>query len=162
MENDNNTGGFHVHVYSSGNNIAQTITQTYYGDVYNGQTPQQQTPKVTNEQIAQALLAINGKDKVINNYQLWLGACCLLMWKYGFPKNLEDCCDYITNLPFGDERPKLECKYESIRKFSYLRFVKLNIDEWDEYQPNDDEKKLFYGCNMVRKELEKEILKLKI
>ena len=95
---------------------------------------------------------------------LWLLSFtgCLLMWKYGFPKNLEDCCDYITNLPFGDERPKLECKYESIRKFSYLRFVKLNIDEWDEYQPNDDEKKLFYGCNMVRKELEKEILKLKI
>lgn len=34
MENEemkNNGGGFHIHVYSSGNNVAGTINQNYYG-----------------------------------------------------------------------------------------------------------------------------------
>lgn len=110
-------------------------------------------PKCTDEQVANALVAINGKDKVLNNYQLWLGACCLLMGKYDFPRNLETCCNRIGNLPYS-QLPAIECKYESIRKFSYLKFVKLNVDEWGEYKPNDDEKKLFYGCLAVVQKLD--------
>jgi hypothetical protein len=48
----------------------------------------------------------------------------------------------------------LECKYESIRKFAYLKFVKVDVDEWDGYIPKDDEKKLFNGCNEVVKVLD--------
>ena len=42
MENGNNGGGFNVHVYSSGNNIAQSMTVTYNGPVYQGQGGEQQ------------------------------------------------------------------------------------------------------------------------
>ena len=77
-QNSNQGGGFHVHVNSPGNNIAQQMTITINGNVYNGQAQEVQC-QYTDEQVAQALLAITGKDKVLNNYQLWLGACCLLM-----------------------------------------------------------------------------------
>lgn len=111
-------------------------------------------PKCTDEQVANALVAINGKENVLNNYQLWLGACCLLMSKYDFPQTLEACCARIGNLPYGDAKLAFECKYESIRKFSYLKFVKLDVDEWGDYKPNDDEKKLFYGCWAVVQKLD--------
>ena len=113
-----------------------------------------QRPKCSDEQVAKALVAINGKENVLNNYQVWLGACCLLMGKYGFPQNLESCCNRITNLPYGEAALAIECKYESVRKFSYLRFVKVDVDQWGDYKPNDDEKKLFYGCLAVVQKLD--------
>lgn len=129
---------------------------TYNAPLYFSSPPKesrQKRIKCNDEEIAKALAAINGKDNVLNNYQLWLGACCLLMGKYGFPKNIESCCDRINNLPFK-EKLMLECKYESIRKFAYLKFVKVDVDEWDGYIPKDDEKKLFNGCNEVVKVLD--------
>ncbi len=115
-------------------------------------------PKYSDEQIARALLSINGKGKVLNNYQLWLGACCLLKGKYGFPKNLDKCCEKIMNLPFNGNSLDIECKYDSIRKFGYLKFVNEDVETWDEYQPKEDEKKLFFACQQVATELDKALL----
>lgn len=115
-------------------------------------------PVYTDEQIANALQAINGKENVLNNYQLWLGACCLLMNRCSYPRNLEMCCDKINGLPF-DRQLSIECKYENIRKFGYLKFVREDIDHWNSYQPQDDEKKLFYGCKAVMEELDKVLQK---
>ena len=112
---------------------------------------------VSDETVARALSIINGKDNVLNNYQLWLGACCLLMWKYGFPHSLELCCKRIGELPFGDNPLELDCKYESIRKLAYLKFVNTDVDNWGSYKPAEDEKKLFYGCYAVVQELDKAI-----
>ena len=39
MENNGNGGGFHIHVYSSGNQVAQNITNEIYGDCFVGQNP---------------------------------------------------------------------------------------------------------------------------
>ena len=107
------------------------------------------------EQVARALLAINGKDKVLNNYQLWLGACCYLMKRCDYSQNLERCCDQIAKLPYGMMKLEIECKYENIRKFSFLKFVKEGIDTWDSYQPRKEEEKLFYGCKAVADELDR-------
>ena len=59
----------------------------------------EEKPQVTDIQIANAIRAINGKGKPLNGYQLWLGACCLLSWKYDFPRNLNECCERINALP---------------------------------------------------------------
>ena len=112
------------------------------------------TPTYSDEQIAQALIAINGKDKVLSNYQLWLGACCYLMGRCNYSRNLEMCCNKINHLPYGDVKLDIECKYDNIRKFGFLRFVKEGVDTWDDYQPKEDEKKLFYGCKAVVNELD--------
>ena len=55
-----------------------------------GGSGEERKPKVTEEHIARALMALNGKGKPIDSQRAWLGACCLLGWKYGFPRNLKD------------------------------------------------------------------------
>ena len=75
------------------------------------------------------------------------------MGKYGFPKNLESCCNRISSLPFG-EVLSVECKYESIRKFAYLRFVTMDVDKWEDFSPNENEKRLFFGCLAVVQKLD--------
>ena len=130
----------------------QSGTENYYSA-----EKKSKSTEYSDEQIARALKSINGKQNVLNNYQMWLGACCLLSSKYGFPHNLEKCCERIKNLPYEGESLELECKYESIRKFAYMKFVNENVDTWESYTPKDDEKKLFYGCRDVVVELEKAI-----
>ncbi len=131
---------------------------TENGNSYNTEKQEHKgVRRYSDEQIARALLSINGKDKALNNYQVWLGACCLLKGKYGFPKSLDACCDKIISLPYGCSLD-IACKYESIRKFSYLNFVNEDVATWDSYQPKDEEKKLFYGCHQVATELDKALL----
>ena len=153
------SGGIHnyfqgatIHNLVINGNMNKSGSEHYYG-----KESSEKRPKVTDEQIAQALLNINGKDQVLNNYQLWLGACCLLMGKYNFPRNLEKCCERINSLPYNGKTLALECKYDNIRKFSYLKFVKEDVDKWSSYQPQDDEKKLFYGCYEVVQELDRKL-----
>ena len=153
------SGGIHnyfqgatIHNLVINGNMNKSGSEHYYG-----KEGSEKRPKVTDEQVAQALLNINGKDQVLNNYQLWLGACCLLMGKYNFPRNLEKCCERINSLPYNGKTLALECKYDNIRKFSYLKFVKEDVDKWSSYQPQDDEKKLFYGCYEVVQELDKKL-----
>ncbi len=116
--------------------------------------------KVTDEVIARALVTISGKNKVLSNHQLWLGACCLLRDKYDFSRNLSRCCERIAQLPYGDQRPEIECKYNNIRHLNYHKFVNKNTDEWSHYIPCEDERRLFEGCREVSVELNNTILQL--
>ena len=114
--------------------------------------------KATDEQVANALMAINGKGKPLSSYQTWLGACVLLWSKYDFPRNLSDCCQRINALPIHGM--EYECKYENVRKLlSINRFTKEDIDEWESYKPRDEERKLFNECLLVSKALDAEIKK---
>lgn len=110
--------------------------------------------RTTDEKIAQALVAINGKGHAISDYQKWLGVCCLLSWKYGFPKNLQQCCEKIANLPYEEGKLELECKYESVRKFANYSFVKEDARNWGSYKPNETERALFYSSYDVAQEFD--------
>jgi hypothetical protein len=150
--------GFHVHVYSSGNNIAESITQTYTinGNVYFG-SRQAEKPKATKEQIAHALAALNGRGNVIDSQRAWLGACLLLGWKYGFSRNLSDCCKQIDQLPLDMGKLEFQCKYESIRMYASWKFVKENYANWPTLVPREDERPLFEKCLSVAMALDQEI-----
>ena len=115
-------------------------------------------PKATDMQVANALMAINGKGKPLSNYQTWLGACVLLSSKYDFPRNLNDCCQRINTLPI--QGVEYACKYENVRKLVGVnKFAKEDIDVWDSYKPRDEERKLFNECLLVSKALDAEIKK---
>ena len=74
MDKDNQqSGGFVVHVYSPGNQIIQTQNNNYYGPVYQGKS-ETANNSFTDEQISKALLACIGEDRVINNMRRWAGA----------------------------------------------------------------------------------------
>ncbi len=115
--------------------------------------------KPTNDQIARAIAAINGKDNVLRNFQDWLGVCCLLSSKYDFPIRLEDCVSQILELPFANGDLEVECKYDNIRRFTTNKFVGISYERWGSYVPNDTERTLFQKCFTVARALDNEIEK---
>ena len=73
MEKDD---GFCINVYSPGNFIAKEI---HIGTLNMG--AQTENNGYGDEQVAQALMACVGDDKVINNMRKWAGAYWCLRWK---------------------------------------------------------------------------------
>ena len=125
---------------------------------YHEKDNSEKRPKATKEQIARALVALNGKDNVIDSQRAWLGACLLLGWKYGFPRNLNDCCKHIEQMPIDMAQLEFQCKYESIRMFGCWKFVKESYDNWATLVPRDEERQVFEKCLSVAQALDAEIV----
>ena len=154
MEENNKTGN-NIQNYFYGN-----VKTVVYGDCHiNEGIVTQDKKKVTDEQIARALMAINGKNKAIDSQRAWLGACLLLGWKYGYSRNLGDCCKQIEALPIDIESLEFQCKYDRIRMYGSWKFIKEDYNNWPSYTPRDDERLIFEKCLAVAQALEKEIEK---
>ena len=137
------------------NVIVESGAKVVYKEVTSAK---EEKPQVTDLQIANAIRAINGKGKPLNGYQLWLGVCCLLSWKYDYPRNLNECCERVNALPL--EGVEYLCKYDNIRKLAATsKFAKEDVRNWDSYKPKDDERSLFNGCLSVSQALDAEIQK---
>ena len=137
--------------------IGQIIMEVKGNNTYYEQARTEEKKEITDEHIAKALIAINGKDKAVNSQVAWLGACCFLAWNHGYPRNLGDCCKKIGELPLIKDCLEYECKYESIRKFGSWKFVSMDAREWPQYMPREEEKPMFEKCLSVYLALEKEI-----
>ena len=135
--------------------IAQSGAKVVYKEVTSSK---EEKPQVTDMQIANAIRAINGKDKPLNQYNLWFGVCSILSWKYGYPRNLGECCERINSLPL--EGLEYICKYDNIRKFPAIHsFAREDARQWDSYKPKEDERNFFNGCLSVSQALDAEIQK---
>ena len=140
----NETGGFHVHVYSTGNNIAQTINQTFNGNVYYGQNTDEKQ-EVTDEQMADAISSICGKGKPLDEYQKWLGVCCYVSAHCDYPIDIDACCQRLAVLPYKEPLEYMP-QYKSIRVYATYNFVKVGYDSWKTFKANDQERNLFVKC----------------
>ena len=137
------------------NVIVESGAKVVYKEVTSNK---KENPQVTDEQIANAIRAINGKGKPLGGYQAWLGACCILSWKYGYPRNLKDCCERVSFLPL--EGVEYICKYENIRKLIAVNsFIKEDARTWNSYKPKESERKLFNECLSVAQAFDAEIQK---
>ena len=121
MENDNNGGGFHVHVYSSGNNIAQSMTVTYNGPVCYGKEQADNMPVA-------AEMAMNALDKC--GSFIWGNAAyavpfCVCRDAYQW----EDNASFFERIlaEHGIELPEGTIN-AAISRNPYMR---LHIDNWD-------------------------------
>ncbi len=152
----NNTGnGFHVHVYSPGNNIAQSMTVTYNGPVYNGQKKQEEMV-YTDEEIKKALLACTGEGKVINSMRKWAGAYWCLRWKCNYPVDIKEFCGKIDSLKLG--LPKdLCCDYDRIRRFCKLSFMEYDPFGKTEVKVSTMDREVYSWCREVANKLAEEL-----
>lgn len=140
----NETGTIQIHVYSTGNNIAQTINQTFNGNVYYGQNTDEKQ-EVTDEQLADAISSICGKGKPLDEYQKWLGVCCYVCAHCDYPIDIDACCQRLAVLPYKEPLEYMP-QYKSIRVYATYNFVKVGYDSWKTFKANDQERNLFVKC----------------
>ena len=164
MENEemkNNGGGFNIHVYSSGNNIAQTITQNINGNVYNGHSVQDNNYHYSDKQIATALANIVGRNRAIDSKQKWAGAQWLLRWECNFPPKPQDFCERIAALPLPKDL-EFPCDYNNIRALSTLSFMDQDPRKIEEVKYSQNDKQVFFQLKSVVVDLMMELEKQRI
>lgn len=114
---------------------------------------------LTNEQMADAISGICGENLPLDDKQKWLGVCCLLRARYGYPYDIEACCKRLAALPYKTKLYK-ECDYGNVRKLAIYGFSREPYEKWKDYCPKDSEKKYFDSCFYVARELECSIEKI--
>ena len=152
MDKVKNEGGFTINMNSPGNFIAQTITID--GDVNIGTGNMRQ--KFSDEQIAHAIAAINGKDKPLCEKQLFLAVVKVLVSKCGWSGKLATVCERINSLP-GAERLEVKCEYNNVKKIAVLRFAAMDYSQWEDYQPREGERDVFRKNKALAQTFEEEL-----
>ena len=157
--NNQQQGGFVVHVYSPGNQIIQTQTNNYYGPVYNGAKGSAEQNGYSDGQIAAALEAVNGSGKVMDAKWKWAGAYWYLRWACNFPVAAKDFCDRIAQLPF---QAPLECPCDlrNIREFVRLSFMEQDPRQMEKVKPSTDDRRVFAVCREVALKVAEELGKV--
>lgn len=148
MENkEKNEGGFNVHVYSPGNLFANNITfeaPVYFGSGSN-RTEQY---GYTDEQIAQALEAVCGEGKPVDEKRKWAAVYWCLRWYCNFPVKGSDFCERIKKLPFSKD-PVPECDYNNIRRLVVLSFMGQDARQLDKVKASQGDEKFLAECKVV-------------
>lgn len=143
MEKKDNDG-FTINVNSPGNFIAKEITFSGTVNIGGGDIDK---GGYSDEQIAQAIIAINGNGKALNSKQKWVAVYWCLRWYCNFPTNAKDFCDRIDKLPLG--KLEYECDYNNIRRFTTMKFMNENARFLDQIKPSSSEKNFFSQCREV-------------
>lgn len=141
---DNNNDGFTINVNSPGNFIAKEITFTGTVNIGNGNTDY---GGYTDEQIAQAITAINGAKKPLNSKRKWAAVHWCLRWYCNYPTGAKEFCDRVKELPLGPL--EYECDYTSIRHFSTLSFMDQDARQMDKVKPSKMDFDFFLQCRTV-------------
>jgi len=131
-----------VYVASGGQHVDTIQTQ----NVYTMNRQELSKNKYTDQQMADAINSINGKGKVLDEYQKWLGICCYVSARCGYPMDLESCCQRLANLPYKTPLEYVP-QYKSIRVYATWNFVKAGYEQWSNLRVNDQERNLFIKCH---------------
>ena len=142
--NDNPNDGFTINVNSPGNFIAKEIT--FSGTVNIGQAGTE-SGGYTDEQIARAITAINGKGKPLSSKLRWAAVHWCLRWYCNFPPSAKDFCDRVAELPLG--KLEYECDYNSLRRWSTLSFMDQDCRSIDKVKPSRQDTEPFRQCREV-------------
>lgn len=156
------------HVLNNANTGGTTVTNIVLGGTLfqNGATftAAREAPRTSgkkeysDKQVADALLNVVGKNKVIDNKQKWAGAYWLLRWECNYPVKPLDFCQKIEQLPFSRELA-IKCDYNNIRPLSTLSFMNQDARFPEAVNCPKSEKAVFLQMRSVVIELEKELEK---
>lgn len=155
MENNKgNNGDFQIIVNSSGNFIARDITFTGPVNIGCGNNA---GFEYSDEQIAKAIRAINGKKKPLNSKRRWAAVYWCLRCYCNFPSNVRDFCEKVEKLPLG--LLEFECDYDSIRHFCTLSFMSEDCRHIDNLKVSKTNYDFFLQCKEVVLALVRELEK---
>lgn len=103
--------------------------------------------KMVDEEVSQAIMAINGDKKPLNSKRLWAAVYWYLRWAYGFPVKTQDFCDRVNTLPLGEL--EYGCDYNCIRHFTTLTFMNQDPRDLDKVKPSKMDEPFFLQCRPV-------------
>ena len=152
MNNMDQDDGFCIKVYSPGNFIAKEITIN--GGVHLGTNTE--SGGFSDEQVAKALVACVGEDKVINNMRKWAGAYWCLRWKCNYPVDIKEFCTKIDGMKL-DLPTDLRCDYHNIRRFCKLSFMEYDPFGKAEVKVSSMDKDVYSWCREVALKLAEEL-----
>ncbi len=113
--------------------VENSGTNTYY----DYRSAERKTETYSDEQIARAIAAINGKGKPLSLMKHFVGVICVLQ-SIGWPKKFATCCTRINQLP-GHENFPVRCDSNAIKSTQALRFAAVDYKEWATYEPKPGE-----------------------
>ena len=128
--------------------IGQFIMEVNGTNIYNENRGHEEKEKLKDEEISRAIISICGKEKPLNEKQLFLGVICVLLSKYGWAGNWAACCEKISKLPMYDTFDK-KCDYNSIKVLTAYKFASVDYKDWDDYNPSPSERIIFKKCKYV-------------
>lgn len=112
--------------------------------------------EATDEQVGRAIAAINGLGGMLNNYQRWFGVIHYLSTMCGWPSTVKECCERINKLE-GHDSWEWSCKFENVRKFATCKFANIPYAEWEEFKPNETERKAFAEFRDVARAFDRQL-----
>jgi len=102
----------------------------------------------TDEQIAQAIVAVSGEGKPLSLMKHYVGIICALQ-SMGWPQKFATCCTRINQLP-GHEFYPVKCDSNAIKSTQVLKFASVDYKEWGNYQPKaGEEAAVFKECKFA-------------
>lgn len=143
MERSDNDG-FSINVYSPGNFIAKEITFTGTVNIGGGLAD---TNGYSDEQIAQAIKAINGAKKPLNSKRKWAAVYWCLKWYCNFPDDVKKFCERVKELPLG--KLEYECDYENIRRDCLSTLMDQDARFMEKVKVGRSETAFFMQCREV-------------
>lgn len=102
----------------------------------------------SDEQVAQALTNIVGRNKPIDSKQKWAGAQWLLRWECNYPAKAQDFCERIARLPLT-ENLEYKCEYNNIRALSTLSFMNEDARYLENVRYSKDDEQVFFQMREV-------------
>ena len=149
---NNDNDSFSINVYSPGNFIAREITFSGTVNIGGGNID---SGGYSDEQIAQAITAINGKKKPLNSKLKWAAVHWGLRWYCNYPPGAKEFCDKVDSLPLG--KLEYECDYNNFRHYSTLSFMDQDARHMDKVKPSKQDLEFFLQCREVVLALVKEL-----
>lgn len=135
-------------------------------DIEKKKEPKQAEPNdYTDEVVARAIMAINGKFKPLCEKQLYLGIIKVLSNKCGWSAKWQTSCDHINELPLIKEADlEIKCDYNNLKGPIGMRFASLEYPEWEDYEPKATERDVFLKnkalAHLFEEELDRQICML--
>ncbi len=127
----------------------QLILENTGTNIFNESAEQKTEEKksVSDEDIAAAITAINGKDKPLDSKRKWAAVHWYLRWAFNFPVKAPNFCQRIAMLPLGEL--EYECDYNSFRHYSTFSFMNQDATHLDKIKPRKDEESFFIQCRAI-------------
>ena len=136
------------------NFISGSVTKNG-GEHYYNSEKKKDSSEVSDEKIAQAIMAINGDKKPLNSKRKWAAVYWCLRWYCNFPNNVKDFCERVKELPLGEL--EYECDYDNIRRDCTSTFMEQDARFLDKVKVSKNDNAFYMQCREVVLELAKEM-----